>query len=322
MTVAGQTPPRLSVLMITYNHERYIAQAIESVLMQRTSFPIELVIGEDCSTDGTREIVRRYAAQRPDIIRALLHPRNIGMGPNSDAACDACHGELIAPLEGDDFWTDAHKLQRQADWLDAHPKSPACFHNATIIEEGSTTPAQRYCEPPPPPLVSLEDLLKRNPVPTCSVVHRRRLVLPLPEAVRRLPMHDWPAWVLAARSGPLGYIDETWATYRRHGGGQFSAIGNEKQVRNVLRFYATMYGVLGPKYHVALGAAEKSFLSNLVDLLLHQGRWQDARSPALRYLRLRPRRFVPPPGRLGVYYRLALGRPSAVMRQGRSAPST
>ena len=320
MSASGQTSPRVSVLMITYTHERYIAQAIESVLMQRTSFRIELVIGEDCSTDGTREIVRRYAAQRPDIVRALLHPKNIGMGPNADATSDACRGELIATLEGDDFWTDPHKLQRQVDWLNAHPKSPACFHNATIIEEDGTMSARHYCEPPPPPLVSLEELLKRNPVPTCSVVYRRNLVLPLPEAVRPLPMHDWPSWVLAARSGPLGYIDETWASYRRHGGGQFSAIGNEKQVRNVLRFYAAMHGVLGPKYRVALGAADTNFLSTLVDLLLHQGRGQDARPPALRYLRLPPRRFVPPAGRFGVYYRLALGRPSAVMRRARTAP--
>ena len=127
-SVSPSPSPKVSVVMLTYNHEKFIAQAIESVLIQRTNFPIELVVGEDCSTDGTREIVRRYAAARPDIIRLVFHEKNVGAYENGQDVLAACQGEYIALLEGDDYWTSPDKLQRQADYLDAQPACALCFH--------------------------------------------------------------------------------------------------------------------------------------------------------------------------------------------------
>ena len=97
---------KVSVCMITYNHERFIAQAIESVLMQETDFRVELVIGEDCSTDGTRAIVREFGERFPERIRLLLPEHNLGMMPNFVATLSACRGQYVALLEGDDYWTD------------------------------------------------------------------------------------------------------------------------------------------------------------------------------------------------------------------------
>src|SRR5687768_16687744 len=112
---------KVSVAMITYNHEAFVAQAIESVLMQKTDFDFELVIGEDCSTDKTREIVNGYKSKYGERIRVLLPAKNLGINRNLKQTLLACQGRYIALLEGDDYWTSSLKLQKQVNFLDTHP---------------------------------------------------------------------------------------------------------------------------------------------------------------------------------------------------------
>ena len=118
---------------MTYNHEKYIARAIESVLMQEVNFRYELVIGEDCSTDNTREIVLSYAKEYPDIIRPILHPQNLGMQENGNILRRECKGKYRANLEGDDFWVTPDKLQKQVDFLETHPDFIAIGGDFTCI---------------------------------------------------------------------------------------------------------------------------------------------------------------------------------------------
>ncbi|MBM3299903.1 MAG: glycosyltransferase, partial [Deltaproteobacteria bacterium] len=113
--------PLASVLMITYNHRPYIAQAIECALNQQTDFPFEIVIGEDCSTDGTREIVFEYQRKHPDVIRVLTSDRNLGPMHNFLRTFDACTGKYVAICEGDDYWHHPEKLKMQVDFLESHP---------------------------------------------------------------------------------------------------------------------------------------------------------------------------------------------------------
>ncbi|MGN0649975.1 MAG: glycosyltransferase family 2 protein [Oscillospiraceae bacterium] len=113
--------PLVSIAMMTYNHEKFIARAIESVLMQEVNFRYELVIGEDCSTDNTRQIVMEYAEKYPGIIRAILHPHNVGMQENTNIMRRECKGKYRGNLEGDDFWITTDKLQKQVDFLESHP---------------------------------------------------------------------------------------------------------------------------------------------------------------------------------------------------------
>src|ERR1700690_3713915 len=137
-TLSQQTQcnlPKVSVAMVTYNHEKYIAQAIESVLMQVANFPVELVIGEDCSTDDTRRLVKQYADQHRNLIRVLLPESNLGAHKNYAAVLSACLGEYIAYLEGDDYWTDATKLVRQVEMMDANPAMSFCFHRVIEFDE-------------------------------------------------------------------------------------------------------------------------------------------------------------------------------------------
>src|ERR1019366_1015566 len=131
---------KVGVLMITYNHEKFIAQALESVLMQKADFPFELVIGDDCSTDGTREIVREYSQKYPEIIRAHLRERNIGAKENFRQVFLASRGRYLALLEGDDYWTDSRKLQLLADVLDAHPETTLRGHRTIRHDEDGARP--------------------------------------------------------------------------------------------------------------------------------------------------------------------------------------
>lgn len=120
--------PLLSVVTITYNHEPYIAKCIEGVLMQKVNFPIEFIIAEDCSTDGTRAICEKYATKHPKLIRLITSETNIGYNPNELRAMKAAKGKYIAYCEGDDYWTDPMKLQKQVDFLETNPNYSICFH--------------------------------------------------------------------------------------------------------------------------------------------------------------------------------------------------
>ncbi|CAK7063221.1 glycosyltransferase [Tissierella sp.] len=128
---------KVSVLMTTYNHEEFIEEAIESVLMQEVNFKYELVIGEDCSTDNTREIVKKYKEKYPDIIKLSLQKENSEGRKNFTSAFDMCSGEYVALLEGDDYWTDENKLQKQVDFLDKNPDCSLCGHGYKRYHEES-----------------------------------------------------------------------------------------------------------------------------------------------------------------------------------------
>ncbi|MBI4315421.1 MAG: glycosyltransferase, partial [Chloroflexi bacterium] len=127
--------PLVSVRTVTYNHEGFIARCLEGILMQRTSFPFEVVVGEDCSTDRTREIVLAYAAEFPDKIRVITSERNVGGARNAVRVQQACRGKYQAFCEGDDYWVDPLKLQKQVNFMETHPEIPLCFHNAFVINE-------------------------------------------------------------------------------------------------------------------------------------------------------------------------------------------
>jgi len=128
--------PKLSVILITYNHEKYIRKALDSVLMQETNFPFEIVVGEDMSPDDTRNIVKEYRNRYPEQIRLVHREKNTGRPTlNVYETTMKCRGEYLAYLEGDDYWTDPRKLQKQVDFLEAHPEYIACTHAHKMIDD-------------------------------------------------------------------------------------------------------------------------------------------------------------------------------------------
>lgn len=214
---------KLSVMMITYNHERFIAQAIESVLAQRANFDYEIVIGEDLSTDNTRGIVVDFGRRYPGRIVPFLRRRNIGAMRNFTETIGACRGEYLAFLEGDDYWTSPDKLQKQVDFLDAHPDRAISCHRVQFLNE--TGEAEWDVFPPRPAgEYTIEDLLKSNFVMTCSMVMRRDLIGPIPNWLFQMKLADWPLCAMVARYGTIELMDEIMANYRVHAGSSWSSL--------------------------------------------------------------------------------------------------
>lgn len=131
----NKNKPLVSVCMVTFNHSKWIGQAIKGVLMQRTSFPFELIISDDCSTDNTPDIIKRVAIDNPLLIRLRFNNTNVGLASNFSETLNCCAGKYIAICEGDDFWTDPGKLQRQVDFLDDNPDCVIVSHNYSILNE-------------------------------------------------------------------------------------------------------------------------------------------------------------------------------------------
>jgi glycosyltransferase involved in cell wall biosynthesis len=175
--------PKVSVCMITYNHEQFIAQAIESVMMQQVNFDYELVIGEDCSTDRTREIITEYYYKFPDRIRLLLWKENQGLRGRNNLVKTLfeCKGKYVALLEGDDYWIDPNKLQKQVDYLDIHTECALCFHNVLVVYNDNSQPVHLFNSPDQKEISSFLDLLKTYFTHTCSVMFRNGIITKFPD---------------------------------------------------------------------------------------------------------------------------------------------
>ncbi|MCB2407271.1 glycosyltransferase family 2 protein [Hymenobacter lucidus] len=242
--MSSPSHPKVSVVMLAYNHQQFIRQALDSVLMQEVNFPYEIIIGEDCSTDQTRSIVQEYARLYPDIIRPIYHSPNGGMGRNLQACLAAVRGEYLAPLEGDDYWTDARKLQKQVDFLATHPEYSMCFHEVMVIDEepyqvrGITSNEDEY---------TFETLLasKRTVPMTCSLLLRNRLAV-LPEWLFAVPMMDYPLVILQAEHGKLKRLPDVMAAYRKHAGGSWSAVSHSQNHRRYIAMYQRLAAHYAP----------------------------------------------------------------------------
>jgi glycosyltransferase involved in cell wall biosynthesis len=252
---------KVSVAVVTYNHERYIARALDSVLMQQLDAPFEIIVSEDCSTDRTRDIIGQYQCRHPDRIRLLLSPHNLNTNEVLGRALAAARGSYIALLDGDDYWTSPHKLQRQADCLDRNPDCAICFHNVSVLYEDGTNdshpfhePASRHhiSAPVPDPISTLEHLAGGNFMQTCSVMYRAGLVGDLPPWYDGCALGDWPLHVLHAQHGRIAYIDQILATYRVHSGGLWSSSLSRyrtvRDVESIIRVFELIDDHLGGRY--------------------------------------------------------------------------
>ncbi|MFT6050600.1 MAG: hypothetical protein ACJAZ0_000055 [Halioglobus sp.] len=225
--------PMVSVHMLTYNHAPYIAQAIDSVLMQVVDFDYELIIGDDGSTDGTGEIVRAYRDKYPDIICLHQQERNLGLYANQNIVRQSCRGKYIAWLEGDDYWTCPQKLQKQVNLLEVHPEFSCCFHWTNWIEQGRSP--HNFGPPQIKPYFTLDDLLRFGHfVPTSSVLVRNHLKETYPAWMKGSDIMDMTYLILFAQQGQIGFIDEVMSSYLHHGSGLFSGKEASQKIKKVM----------------------------------------------------------------------------------------
>jgi glycosyltransferase involved in cell wall biosynthesis len=263
---------KVSVLIVTYNHEKFIEQAVRSALMQKTNFDFEVVVGEDCSTDGTADILRRLEAENPGRLRVLYAEQNLGMTMNYLRTFMACTGEYLAVLEGDDYWTAPDKLQKQADFLDARPECILCFHDVIVFVEGVPLDLHAYSRPPAE-ITGLEEILEDIYINTGSVMMRPRVAPLPPDWTRGFVMGDWPMFIHLAQYGKLGYIPETMSAYRKHPEGRWQRASVPEQIASIWGMYDRFNEHLGFRYDAKIQvlkrrwAAQVPMIAALVELL-------------------------------------------------------
>jgi glycosyltransferase involved in cell wall biosynthesis len=221
--LASAGTPKVSVCMIAYNHGAFVAQAIDSILSQRTGFAFELVIGDDCSADDTAAICEAYAA-RDARVRMLPRERNLGVMPNFSRTLRACTGRYVAVCEGDDYWTDPDKLSKQAAFLDANLKFAGIAHQSTVIVDGA---AVRVFKEDVPPTLRTADLIGGRLFHTASIMFRRSALdlfcnAPLVLSCDRL-LNFCVSFL-----GLIRYSDDNMCAYRLHGAGMSSRASVEQ----------------------------------------------------------------------------------------------
>ena len=270
--------PLVSVKMITYNHAPYIGQAIEGVLQQRVNFPIELVIGEDCSTDGTREIVLEYQKKYPDIIRIITSDKNVGARKNGSRTTKACRGKYVAFCEGDDYWQHPDKLQKQADYLENHPECGLVYSSYDVYHVGAGKKIEdfiKYRKWEMPENLNISDIVEgKGPygigILTCTVMVRKVLYDNIIESDPYLYqsdhflMGDTQLWAEVAALARVRYIPESLATHNILD----ESISRSKDIKKSLRFKiscAELRVYLCDKYNLP------SRIRNM-----HQAAWSDS----------------------------------------------
>lgn len=223
----------VSVSMITYKHELYIREAIEGVLMQQVNFPVELIIADDCSPDNTSLIVQEIIENHPNghWIKYFRHPQNIGMQPNGLFASQQCLGKYIAVCEGDDYWTDSLKLQKQVDFLETNPKFNICGHsvkctvfNDLLTKKLISNKNKKF---------SLKEVIFKNPIHTSSFCFKNNLKFKENKAFWEVsPLGDYPLLVLASQPYGVYMFKDIMSVYRNDN--EFSAwtgkLTNEAQI--------------------------------------------------------------------------------------------
>ncbi|AFZ13628.1 glycosyl transferase family 2 [Crinalium epipsammum PCC 9333] len=225
---------KVSVSMTAYNREKFIVQTLESVLAQEVNFDYEIIIGEDCSTDKTRDIVLSFQEKYPDQIRVLLHKENLGLLRNFGTIIQACQGQYIALIDDDDYWTSPYKLQKQVDFLDNHPECTVCFHDSRIFYEDGSREDYFVELPSCKDIFSMEDLKSDPFIPTSSTMFRRRELGEFPNWFYKIYGHDWALHLLNAQYGKLGYINEIMSATRVHNGGDFNGRTEIQQLERAI----------------------------------------------------------------------------------------
>ena len=242
----------VSICCITYNHEKYIAQAIEGFLMQRTDFPIEVLIHDDASTDRTSKIIRSYEENYPTLIKPIYQTVNQyskGIKPTLKYNFPRAKGKYIAMCEGDDYWTDPHKLQKQVDFLESHQDCSICFHNVNAIYEDGLHEAREMCSPDQKRISTLEDLLLKDFIPTCSILFHRDKLYDVSDFFTSQLQGDWIIEIMLAQQGDIGYCSDVMAVYRTHNSGIWSGLSHISRLKEKIKFYKCINPYLDFKYN-------------------------------------------------------------------------
>jgi len=216
LSTSSDSSLMVSICVMSYNLEHYISETLDSILMQKVNFQYNIVVSDDCSTDKTREILQQYAAKYPDKITLLLQENNLGVVANFVETLKACRGKYIATLDGDDYWTDPLKLQKQVDFLESNKDFSIVFHNAEIRDETSdNVKIKPFNSEEKSREYTYDEIVKTWSVPTCSVLAINNEQYRYIENHLWFPVQDLPFYLSCASMGKIYYMSDTMGVYRR-----------------------------------------------------------------------------------------------------------
>lgn len=245
----------VSIQCITYNHCPYIRQCLDGIIMQKTNFRYIAVIHDDASTDGTTEIVREYAKKYPDIILPIIQTENQyskNLNNIRIAIDKRMTGKYIAACEGDDYWTDPLKLQKQVDFLETHPDYSMCFHQAVRHYQNGSHPDELYCSIEDKDYTGMEMYQSCHRPPTASLMMRRTVIESnvYKEFIKRnLSFGDIPFFLSCASNGKVRGMTDIMSVYRMHSGGITQIIkGNEEKILKFAEDNLALYHIFGNQY--------------------------------------------------------------------------
>ncbi len=212
--------PLVSICCITYNHEKYIEEALDSFLMQEIDFPFEIVIDDDSSTDKTPDIICQYIENYPNIIRANLRKKNVGSMTNFIENIKRARGKYIALCEGDDYWIDSYKLKKQSDFLEKNKEYVMVGGNVLQLDmsDPSRLKLTRNLSEKEKDL-SIYDYIQAQQIPSATLMFKKECFKQLPNFCKNLYMGDWCLSILLLQNGKAKYFNEFCAIYRRHSSG-------------------------------------------------------------------------------------------------------
>jgi len=218
--------PLVSISCAAYNHAPYIRQCLDGFIMQKTNFPIEVLINDDASTDGTAEIIKEYEQKYPEIIKPIYQTENQyskGISISRSFNYPRVQGKYMALCEGDDYWIDEYKLQKQVDFMEANEEYSICFHNVKIYHESEEKFSDLYQVPEMPEITDIKNLAAANYIHTPSVLYRNNT-----QSINDynnfpvLVIGDYILHMLFVKHGKIKRINEEMAVYRVHEGGAWS----------------------------------------------------------------------------------------------------
>jgi glycosyltransferase involved in cell wall biosynthesis len=241
---------KISVIVPTYNHGKYITQCLESILCQKGDFQMEVIIGDDCSTDDTRLTATQFQSKYPGIFFLLPPKTNIGVTKNLKRCLDACSGEYIAVCEGDDYWTDERKLQKQLSFLQLHPDHSMCFSAILIYYEDSNH-FETFADPYSltRDFLTTADLITNNYIGNFSCcIYRTDVVRRLPTGIFDFFTVDWMFNMVCGELGKIGFLREQMSVYRKHKKGVWAGSTELENLHRILPLIDTYNRFFDYKY--------------------------------------------------------------------------
>lgn len=228
--------------MITYNHGAYIEDAIKGILAQEVDANLKLIIGDDCSTDGTIVLLDKYEKEFPDFIKVIRRESNVGMMQNFVDVLRLCTGDYIAICEGDDCWTDPTKLKEQLVLLETNKRATICFTDLFVQYPNITEKLHAYYEQSPDSLVTIKNLLNGNCIVTCTTMFNNILTEEMLFQLSKFKVGDWPLYLLILKKsgGEAIFLNQKTSIYRKHENGSYSKL----KLLSKLKIDLSVYEVL------------------------------------------------------------------------------